>query len=90
MKTAPSSSPDGTISNQQLRQLVIAGKGKDETLTHYAAKLKVSFQFLGKVIKGDYAPGPTIAKALGYEQVITVRFRKKQPRKAARVPKVKK
>jgi ribosomal protein L11 len=74
---------NGEITNEQLRDIVIAKRGK-LTLQKYAAQLGVSFQFLGKVISGDYTPGPTIAKRLGYDQVITVTFRKRKPRKAAK------
>jgi hypothetical protein len=80
-KQAPAG--NGLISNSQLRDLVIAKRGK-KTLTKYAAELGVSFQFLGKVLQGEYLPGPTIAKNLGYEQVITYSFRRS--RKKARKP----
>jgi hypothetical protein len=58
----------GVLTDDDIRKLVIEGKG-EQSLKDYAKKLKVSFQFLGKVIAGIYKPGPTIAAALGFEQM---------------------
>lgn len=41
--------------------------------TIMAVELGISPQFLSKVLAGRAFPGPTIAKALGYEQVIAFR-----------------
>lgn len=60
----------------KLMQKMRAGK----TLRIFAAELGVSFQFLGHVFQGKYIPGPTVAQALGYEQVVA--YRKAAKRKA--------
>jgi hypothetical protein len=38
--------------------------------TLFAAELGVSTQFLSRVLRGESKPGPAIAKAMGYKQVV--------------------
>lgn len=52
---------------------VLDKKRAGRPLVKVAPELGVSYQFLSKVVAGDYAPGPTLAKALGYEQVFAYR-----------------
>lgn len=61
------------IDANEMRRIVRDGRG-EKRMTVYAAELGVSTQYLGKVLSGDAVPGPTIAKAMGYEQVIAYRM----------------
>lgn len=73
----------GMISKKDLIEILKAKRGK-KFLTDFASELGVSFQHLAKVLAGEAAgPGPTIAKALGFEQVAILGYRR-LPRKAAK------
>lgn len=64
--------PVALINSKQLLA-VLDKKRAGRPLVKVAPELGVSYQFLSKVVAGDYAPGPTLAKALGYEQVFAYR-----------------
>lgn len=59
--------------------LLLKRKRKKRDLREYALELKVSFQFLSKVLRRETAPGHKLAAAMGYEQVVA--FRRAQRRK---------
>lgn len=49
---------------------VLKSKRRGRPLTTFAPETGVKYQFLAKVLAGDYHPGPTLAAAMGFEQVI--------------------
>ena len=55
------------INNDQLRDIVKAMIGYEETQKVIAARLGVSSAYLCDFIKGNRAAGPKILTALGYE-----------------------
>jgi hypothetical protein len=73
---------DNTLTIESFLELLKAKK-KNRGLREFAAECSVSFQFLSKVISGACAPGPKLAAALGYEQVVAFK-RLPRKRKAAK------
>lgn len=69
------------IGMEEFRGILDRKRG-ERSIKEFAPTLGVSFQFLAKVVKGDYTqPGPKLAAALGYEQVVMLR---RLPRKRGR------
>lgn len=61
---------------------------KGETLKSFAKRLgKVSYQYLSGVYGGIYNPGPKIAKALGYKQIVAYQKVPLKPAKPANTKK---
>jgi len=57
------------IGERHLRELIKRKLNNGHNYTSLATEFGVSAQFLSKVVRGDYAPGPKIAEKMGYRQV---------------------
>lgn len=70
-----SGSDDGLLTTAAFLKLLEEQLPKAENgkRTAFAVRLGISPQFLSKVMAGRAYPGPKIAKALGFEQVIAFR-----------------